>query len=194
MNPPTVRFPSSEAGGDAERFDALAHEVICGRRPDQVRILEDRLAQEHADPGVEPWLVDPGGVLGDWADKVSRYAHSNAEIDTLVTDVQQQSDDRGRRLVGTELLSWIPGDLRLELPVLSLTIADAPTVLASEGGRQGVELVLREARKSGIRVRLVASDLSFASFGGSEVIRSVLRSHGRLVGDEQVPGWELWSW
>jgi hypothetical protein len=171
---------------------ARIHEVICGSEPDTIHAVQGRLAAEYADSGVESWLVDPDHALEDQADKVGWYAHTAEEINAQLKALPEQCDDRESRLVALCLPRWIPGDERLGLPLLAVTVLAAPTVLGDRAHRRTMERVLREDRCTGISVRMVVPDLRLPSFGGSFVIPSALRDRGRMLCCDEAPDAGEW--
>src|SRR4051812_39461381 len=127
--------------------EPVNHELIWGPTGSgKTTLVKKRLADDQAG-GAEAWVIDPhGGVsLPEWEGKAARYARDLGEIKELLTAAWQEAEDRGRRIASLGLGGWTPGDARLDLPLLVLTVEEASAVLQDRSCRFAMERILRMA-------------------------------------------------
>ncbi|TYK45113.1 hypothetical protein [Actinomadura decatromicini] len=122
--------------------------------------------------GVETWVIDPFLAMAECRHKVDRYVREFGEIDETLAFLLAETYSRAELIAGLGIKGFAVGDQRHDLPLISVTIADADAVLRDLRRGRAVEQVMRMSRRAGIKFRLVVLDLSLLSFGSSEVIRS----------------------
>lgn len=169
------------------------HEIVAGtsgagksRYIDQALIGERHCLDEHGEHLVVSWICDPqeGQSLPDWQDKVDQYARNPVESLALLERAYAEMLARNSHLAN---LPWTDsnGNTRrgrsyfeptAAMPILSITIEEAPNMLANARFRWLVEQFLKMGRKCGIRLRLVAQIPSIAELGSSFTIRPLLAS------------------
>lgn len=175
------------------------HEIIAGtsdagksRCLDQSLINERHALDAKGRHLVVTWICDPqeGQSLPDWQDAVDEFARTPEESLDLLERAHQEMLRRNRQLAA---LRWTDkhGNHRtgvgnhdqafldtvgLYMPVLSVTIEEAPALLTSPRFKYLVEQILKMGRKCGIRLRLVAQVPSIAELGNSFTIRPLLAS------------------
>jgi len=167
------------------------HEIVCGasgtgksRYIDEALIAERHCLDGNGEHLVVSWICDPqeGQSLPDWQDKVDQYARNAAESLALLERAYAEMLARNKHLANVE---WIDrnGNKRhglsffepsAELPLLSLTIEEAPNLLINPRFKWLVEQILKMGRKCGLRLRLVTQVPSIAELGNSFTIRPLL--------------------
>lgn len=173
------------------------HEIVAGgsgsgksRYLDQALIAERHALDEQGRHLIVSWVCDPqeGQSLPDWQDQVDRFARNPVEALALVQRAYAEMlarnkflasvkwvDEKGRERTG--LKEYDPAKLAklgIYLPILSLTLEEAPMLLQDARIKRMVEDMLKMARKCGIRIRLVTQIPSIAELGNSFTIRPLL--------------------
>jgi hypothetical protein len=155
-------------------YDPASHDVFYGPVGSgktglaRTYMEEDDISQE----GVAVWVVDPFLALAESQGKVDRYARDFEDIDDLLADLLPVTFTRAEHLANLGMLKFAIGDKRHEMPLISVTIADADHVLRDARRARAVEQTMRMSRRAGIKFRLIVPSLLITSFGCSEVIRS----------------------
>lgn len=167
------------------------HEIVCGgsgagksRYIDYALINERHALDADGQHLIVSWIADPqeGQSLPDWQDQVDRFARDVPEALVLMQDVYREmiarnkelsqrpwTDSRGRKRKGVN--HFTP---TAEMPLLSITLEEAPALLADPRIKKIVEMILKMGRKCGIRLRLVTQVPSIAELGNSFTIRPLL--------------------
>lgn len=173
------------------------HEIVAGgsgsgksRYLDQALIAERHARDEQGRPLIVSWICDPqeGQSLPDWQEQVDRFARNPAESFTLIQRAYGEmlarnkflasvkwTDEKGRARTG--LGKYDPAllaKLGIYLPILSLTLEEAPMLLQDARIKRMVEDMLKMARKCGVRIRLITQVPSIAELGNSFTIRPLL--------------------
>lgn len=186
------------------------HDLISGCTDSgKSRTVDQLLAEERQSGVIVSHVIDPQGgqSLPDWQDNVDRYARSIQEAVFLLMQARDRmyarnaflasvrwTDDKGRARVG--IGQFTPCDPRHGLPMLSITIDEAQTVLADIACKVLVEEMIGMSRKCGIKFRLITQVPLLPSLGNSMVIRDavaagnviVLRTANRLTGQVALNG------
>ncbi len=169
------------------------HEIVAGtsgagksRYIDQALIGERHCLNTGGEHLVVSWICDPqeGQSLPDWQDKVDEYARNPVESLALLERAYAEMLARNNHLAN---LRWTDsnGNARrgrsyfeptADMPILSITIEEAPNLLTNARFRWLVEQFLKMGRKCGLRLRLVAQIPSIAELGSSFTIRPLLAS------------------
>ncbi len=169
------------------------HEMVAGtsgagksRYIDQALIGERHCLDADGRHLVVSWICDPqeGQSLPDWQERVDQYARNPLESLALLERAYVEMLARNHHLAN---LRWTDsnGNARRgrsyfeptgDMPILSITIEEAPNMLALPRFRWLVEQFLKMGRKCGIRLRLVAQIPSIAELGSSFTIRPLLAS------------------
>ncbi len=175
-------------------------EVVVGcsgsgksRYLDQVLLCERHAKDPLGRHLIVSWICDPqeGQSLPDWQDRVDRFARGTVEGLAMLEDAFAEMiarnkllsqfkwfDDKGREHKG--LSYYDPKEYaRLgidDMPILSITIDEAPMVLAHPRAKWLIERLVSMGRKCAIRLRLVTQIPSIAELGNSFTIRPLLAS------------------
>jgi len=155
-------------------YDPASHDVFHGPVGSGKTGLARTYMEEgdvHVD-GIATWVIDPFLALAECKDDVDRYVRTPDDIDELLASLLAETFSRAESLAGLGVLKFRIGDKQHNLPLISVTIADTDHVLRGGRARRAVEQTMRMSRRAGIKFRLIVPDLSIASFGCSEVIRS----------------------
>jgi hypothetical protein len=179
------------------------NEVISGPKGSgKSRRIRELLIEEHKDPTVESWLIDPGLCQPLAGQKAARSAHTCDEIRELFAALLADADDRARILGELGVVEFIARDPRHDLPLISLTIEDADHVLKDPQVVPIAEQIAGVARKVGIRLRVAVQDTTLDNFGGSVLLRSAfmlkpveLTFPGQVARDDAqvTAGMEAWA-
>jgi hypothetical protein len=183
LSPAMIRFWQPGSGA--------WHEIVCGasgagksRYIDYALINERHALDADGAHLIVSWIADPqeGQSLPDWQDQVDRFARNPLEALTLLQDAHREmlarnrelsarewTDSRGRRRKGVSFFTPTA-----DMPLLSITLEEAPALLADQRIKKIVELILKMGRKCGIRLRLVTQVPSIAELGNSFTIRPLL--------------------
>lgn len=186
------------------------HTLISGSTDSgKSRTVEQLLAEERHSGVVVSWVIDPqaGQSLPDWQDNVPVYARNIDQARVVLLRARARmyarngfmsqilwTDNKGRTRKG--LGQFTPMDPRHGLPLLSITIDEAQTVLADRWCCELVEEMIGMSRKCGIKFRLITQVPLLDSLGNSMKIRDavaagnviVLRTANRLTGQVAFNG------
>lgn len=191
--PARIRFWQPKSGTNME--------VVVGcsgsgksRYLDQALLAERHARDPQGRPLIVSWICDPqeGQSLPDWQERVDRFARGTVEGLAMLEDAFAEMiarnkllagitwrDDKGREHKGLSYYdpaAYARLGIDLDLPILSVTIDEAPMVLAHPRAKWLVERLLSMGRKCGIRLRLVTQVPSIAELGNSFTIRPLLAS------------------
>lgn len=174
-------------------------EVVVGcsgsgksRYLDQALLCERHATDPNGKHLIASWICDPqeGQSLPDWQDRVDRFARGPVEGLAMLEDAFAEMiarnkllsqvkwrDGKGREHTGLSYYDPVVyAALGIDLPILSITLDEAPMVLAHPRAKWLVERLLSMGRKCGIRLRLVTQVPSIAELGNSFTIRPLLAS------------------
>jgi hypothetical protein len=189
--PARIRFWQPKSGTNMEVV------VGCSGSGKSRYLDEALLCERHAlDPQgrhlIVSWICDPqeGQSLPDWQDRVDRFARGPLEGLAMLEDAFAEmiarnkllsqvkwNDDKGREHRGLSYYdpkAYADLGVDLDLPILSVTIDEAPMVLAHPRAKWLIERLVSMGRKCGIRLRLVTQIPSIAELGNSFTIRPLL--------------------
>jgi len=183
LSPAQIRFWQPGSGA--------WHEIVCGasgagksRYIDYALINERHALDADGNHLIVSQICDPqeGQSLPDWQDQVDRFARNLGESRALIQDAYREmlarnkelsariwTDSKGRQRKGVSYFTPTAA-----MPLLSITLEEAPALLADQQIKRMVEFILKMGRKCGIRLRLVTQVPSIAELGNSFTIRPLL--------------------
>lgn len=186
------------------------HTLISGSTDSgKSKTVEQLLAEERHSGVIVSWVIDPqrGASLPDWQDNVERYARTVEEARDLLLRARVRmyarnefmasvkwTDPQGRQRKG--IGDFTPMDPRHLLPMLSITIDEAQTILNDKFCRELIVEMIGMSRKCGIKFRLITQVPLLENLGNSSAIRDavaagnviVLRTANRLTGQVAFNG------
>jgi hypothetical protein len=189
------------------------HSLIAGSTGSGKSVAVSQLLAEERHSGViVSWVIDPQGgqSLPDWQDSAGEFARNIVEARELLTRARDRmyrrnafmssirwTDDQGRERRG--IAEFTPMDPRHLLPMLSITIDEAQTVLKDKICKALVEEMIGMSRKCGIKFRLITQVPLIGSLGNSQPIKDavvagnviVLRTGTRLTGQAVLGGFPV---
>lgn len=183
LSPALIRFWEPGSG--------TWHELVCGasgsgksRYLDQALINERHCLDEYGRHLIVSWIMDPqnGQSLPDWQDRVDRFARTPAECMAMLEEVRAEMFARNLHLAQKK---WTDAQDRertgvshftpsADMPILSVTIDESPTLLADPRFKDIIKRILGMARKCGIRLRLVTQIPSISELGNDFNIRPLI--------------------
>lgn len=174
------------------------HTLIAGSTDAGKSVLVKQLLAEERHSGViASVLIDPqrGQSYSEsgWRRAVARFAGTIPEARQLLIELRDRmyarnelmssirwvSEEDGEEIEGVE--EFTPGDPRHGLPMISVTIDEAQTVLADDRCRSLVEEMIAMSRKCGIKFRLITQVPLLGSLGNSTPIRDAVAAGNVIV-------------
>lgn len=167
------------------------HSLIAGGTDSgKSRFTDMLLCEEHMSPLITSIVGDPQGgqSLPAWRGVVSEFATSAQECVELLkwcVEVMYKRnkiladlpwiDDKGRERVGVD--HFMPSR---DMPLMSITIDEAQSVLAFEEGVKASEALAGMARKCGVKLRLITQLPTMPQLGYSMYLRDQI-AQGNVV-------------
>ena len=160
------------------------HELITGPMGSgKSRTARERIEEDIKRAGTQAWVIDyPGTSHVTLVDDVTRYAAGPDGARSALFEVLGHAYLRAERLAGLDIYEFTPGDRRHGYDVIALTVDSADELLRSRECRRAMARLLQMAKKTGVMVRLVASDLHRLDHS---VIREVMNGATRTECDFQ---------
>lgn len=196
-----------------KRGSGPVHDLIAGTTDGgKSRCVDQLLAIERACPFMASVVIDPqqGQSLPEWKRQVAVFARGVDEgidvLDAVFLEMKRRerilsslewTDEMGRQHEGIDHFDPLNPVIRgFGLPMICVTIEEAPEMLRVAGAAAVVEAIGRQSRKCGIKLRLVVQVPLLDQLGGSTTLRAmvaagnviVLRTSDRLSGQVAFNG------
>jgi hypothetical protein len=175
---------------DGNGGSGVVHSFIVGTTGSgKSRFLDQLLAIERHN-GMISWICDPQGgqSLPDWTEAVDWYAPTAEDGYRMLLAAQRVveersnryarmkwTDDKGRTRRGKA--TFIPGEPD---QILSLTLEEAPALMAIHGAADIAADIGKRGRKCGVKLRLVAQVPNLDELGNKASLRAMLQS-GNII-------------
>lgn len=181
-----------------KRGSGPVHDLIAGTTDGgKSRCVDQLLAVERSVPWMASVVIDPqnGQSLPEWKRQVAVFARGTdqgmdvlramfAEMkrrERILSDLEW-TDELGRKHEGIDHFDPLnPAIQRLNMPLICLTIEEAPEMLRVDGAAPIVESIARQSRKDGMKIRLVVQVPLLDQLGGSTTLRAMVASGNVLV-------------
>lgn len=177
---------------DGNGGSGVVHSFIVGTTGSgKSRFLDQLLAIERHN-GIISWICDPQGgqSLPDWTEAADWFAPTAEDGYRMLLAAQrvveersnryarmQWTDDKGRTRRGKA--SYHPDAPGMD-PILSLTLEEAPALMALHGAADIAADIGKRGRKCGVKLRLVAQVPNLDELGNKASLRAMLQS-GNII-------------
>lgn len=175
---------------DGNGGSGVVHSFIVGTTGSGKSRLLDLLLTIERHNGIVSWVCDPQGgqSLPDWTEAVDWFAPTVEDGYQMLLAAQrvvkersnryartQWTDDKGRARRGKA--SFLPGEPD---PLLSLTLEEAPALMALPGAADIAADIGKRGRKCGVKLRLIAQVPNLDELGNKASLRAMLQS-GNII-------------
>ncbi|MEU9843165.1 hypothetical protein AB0C69_28530 [Actinomadura sp. NPDC048032] len=143
------------------------HELITGPvGSGKSYAARQRIDEDIKTANTQAWVIDYYGAehLGV-IDDVTRYAAGPDGAKSMLFEVLGHAYLRAERLAGLDIYEFNKDDQRHGYDLIALTIDSAEALLRSADCTRAMVRILQMARKTGVKVRMVAPDLHMLGNG-----------------------------
>lgn len=169
------------AGSTDAGKSVLVKELLAEERHSGVIasvLLDPQRGQSYSESGWKKAVPVFAGTIPDVRKKLFDLMHRMYARNDLLSSIKWTNKD-GEEIEGVE--EFTPCDPRHGLPLISVTIDEAQTVLADDMCRSMVEEMIGMSRKCGIKFRLITQVPLLSSLGNSQPIRDAVASGNVIV-------------
>ncbi|GAA0494619.1 hypothetical protein Ade02nite_20000 [Paractinoplanes deccanensis] len=159
-----------------------AHDLIsgCTGSGKSEFVVQLILASLHSNGLVLDWVGDPQGgqSYGALKDQVDWFARDKAEIKLMLLAAVKEMQRRNDELSRNNIKTWVA---TLAMPLLVITLDEVQSYIDDPDILALVEMLVGQARKCGIKMRLITQVPAAYNLGGSTYIKEQLKAGQTVI-------------